>query len=308
MINTQYLIPAQNTAPDSYASDTLADGCNKNAQPAKVMPEMEPRRLMDPIPPVSCSSNTLTRSKTMSLISNLTSSFQRSTSSFTLTTSRSMSFSNRQAHSPNKINGSSSYACPSPDDPADPREVSNTMPSSYWTGRYVALHDRFNTEFMNIEVLNIPDNQALSLALAGKESNNEDDMTKESKCASTVRKAAQVDERHLRHKLGTDNAAAGPGSEKTAKRVFVYLNSLCVTEEARKSLWAFQQAYARQIVCAALLPIGGTMVAKEGVLARAGRLFGGGNKSGFGLGRSRRNSVAPLPLGGGDVSAASCSS
>ena len=58
--------------------------------------------------------------------------------------------------------------------------------------------------------------------------------------------------------------------------------------EARKSLKAFQQSYARRFDCEALLPAGGCMVDREpggGFIAKAGRLFsGGGRKSSFGVG------------------------
>lgn len=270
------------------------------------MPEEHPHRLMGPTQQVPRQLNTLSKSKTMSMISNLTSTIQRSTSSFTLTTSRSMSLSNRQASSPNSRNESSSNACSSPDNLADPREVSKTMPTPYWTGRYVALHDRFDSEFMNMEVLNTPDSHTISQVLVDDEYQYKDATSKGKgrMTTSISHHGTQADRGHQNYVFSVGNAVIAPDSERTAKRVFVYLDSLCVTEEARKSLWAFQQAYARQILCEALLPLGGTMVAKESVLTRASRLFGGGNKSSFNLGRNRRNSAAPVVSKGRGGSAA----
>lgn len=78
------------------------------------------------------------------------------------------------------------------------------------------------------------------------------------------------------------------GEERLSKRVFTHLEALCMTNEARKSLKAFQQAYARKFACEALLPLGGCMVDREpGFIAKAGRLFSGGRKSSFGVARRR---------------------
>jgi len=74
-----------------------------------------------------------------------------------------------------------------------------------------------------------------------------------------------------------------------------------VTHEARKSLKAFQQAYARVFACEALLPVGGCMVDREqGFIVKAGRLFSGGRESSFG-GMPRRRSI--LSMGFADENA-----
>ena len=61
------------------------------------------------------------------------------------------------------------------------------------------------------------------------------------------------------------------------KRVFIHLESLCVTDEARRSLHAWQQEYARCNKRPALLPRGGTMEDTRGLVSR---LFGA-RKSGI---------------------------
>jgi hypothetical protein len=94
------------------------------------------------------------------------------------------------------------------------------------------------------------------------------------------------------HPTAYDQSEYQRAEEKLAKRVFVHLEALCLTNEARKSLKSFQQAYARHIDCEALLPIGGCMVDKESVLVRAGRLLANGRKSSFGL--VRKASVGVL--------------
>ncbi|KAK3316501.1 hypothetical protein B0H66DRAFT_592684 [Apodospora peruviana] len=61
--------------------------------------------------------------------------------------------------------------------------------------------------------------------------------------------------------------------EKRARRVFRHLASVSTTEEARRSLWAFQQAYARKAHKAALLPPGGTMEDPKRRSRLSGRFF-----------------------------------
>lgn len=46
---------------------------------------------------------------------------------------------------------------------------------------------------------------------------------------------------------------------RRCKRVFYTLQSLCVTAEAKNSLWGFQLRFARERKMEAVLPDGGTM-------------------------------------------------
>ncbi len=55
------------------------------------------------------------------------------------------------------------------------------------------------------------------------------------------------------------NAAALTDDELRCKRIFAYLESQCATDEARRSMHAWQQEYARRTKREALLPMGGTM-------------------------------------------------
>ncbi|TLD28349.1 hypothetical protein PspLS_03917 [Pyricularia sp. CBS 133598] len=54
-------------------------------------------------------------------------------------------------------------------------------------------------------------------------------------------------------------AALLEDEENRCRRIFLHLESLCVTREARTSLHAFQQLYARKMRRPGLLPDGGTM-------------------------------------------------
>jgi hypothetical protein len=56
------------------------------------------------------------------------------------------------------------------------------------------------------------------------------------------------------------------------KHVFRDLEALCVTTEAKKSLWEWQLTYARQEKIEALLPTGGRMSeVRGGWVSRMGR-------------------------------------
>jgi hypothetical protein len=135
------------------------------------------------------------------------------------------------------------------------------MPTSYWLGRFQALHDRFQAENLTPDFLDSP---------------------------------------NLRHLMREQGEVLDPGGtecvspcrveERVSKRVFAHLEVLCVSHEARKSLKAFQQAYARKFECESLLPHGGCMVDREpGFISKAGRLFSGGRMSSFGI--TRRKSM-----------------
>ena len=64
--------------------------------------------------------------------------------------------------------------------------------------------------------------------------------------------------------------------EQRTVRVFADLESWCVTEPARQSLWAFQLSYARQKNWPSVLPEGGRMVEKTSMFASLGRKGGKG--------------------------------
>jgi len=136
------------------------------------------------------------------------------------------------------------------------------MPTTYWLGRYLALHDRFRNDYLRPSLLSSPSKRAYWT------STPDDSPSTESEPSSSSR-----------------------GEERLSKRVFTHLDALCITSEARKSLKAFQQAYARKFDCEALLPLGGCMVDREqGFIARAGRLFSSGGGGGGSGGGERKSS------------------
>lgn len=224
-------------------------------------------RLLGPIHPGGGTPNQnttprgLTKSRTMSVLSTLTSSFSKS--SLTLSTSRSNlhdSYTN-----PNRVTSN-----PLPTFTTNVRQISTAQPPSYWVGRYVALHDRFRSEILTPTYLD-----SSKLRTWCQEAPDVPDDFPEDQPYPTLHDQTEYER----------------DAEKLARRVFVHLEALCLTNEARKSLKAFQQAYARQVDCEALLPIGGCMVDKESVLVRAGRMLANRRKSSNGLVRKASVSV-----------------
>ncbi|PTD05351.1 hypothetical protein FCULG_00001975 [Fusarium culmorum] len=148
-----------------------------------------------------------------------------------------------------------------------PDQITSSQPSAYWSGRFVSLHDRFLTE----------------------EFSTEDAMSKDSSSDNTFRAFAMKTDRaavnsrptHLSHSTTTSaltNLTVTKPRNKTSTqdarclRVFHHLENLCITIEARRSLLAWQQTYARRMNKPNLLPQGGSMEHKS----LMGRIFSGG--------------------------------
>ncbi|KAF5981355.1 hypothetical protein FCOIX_4250 [Fusarium coicis] len=147
----------------------------------------------------------------------------------------------------------------------DPSHITTSQPSAYWSGRFVSLHDRF---------------------LAEEYSNGEASAWGSSPghpfqyCAMTTDRVA-VNSRptHLSHSTTTSALTSLTGTKprtppcsKDARclRIFQHLESLCTTGEARRSLVAWQQSYARRVGKPQLLPQGGRMEDKS----LMGKIFG----------------------------------
>ena len=70
--------------------------------------------------------------------------------------------------------------------------------------------------------------------------------------------------------------------ERRTKKVLLHLEALCITNEAKKSLWEWQLEFARQAGNEKFLPTGGKMVdERAGWVSRVGRALSGGMSSGW---------------------------
>jgi hypothetical protein len=128
-------------------------------------------------------------------------------------------------------------------------QVSHHVPSSYWSGRFTALRDRYRGEVLDSPFLEIQKSKVYDV---GPEEE-------------------------------TELTPFTRDEEKLGKRVFLHLEALCLTIEAKASLWRFQQDYARLVNCDALLPVGGSMSSKSNFMAKARRMLPGGRKTGHGV-------------------------
>ncbi|KAH6992010.1 hypothetical protein EDB82DRAFT_494921 [Fusarium venenatum] len=169
---------------------------------------------------------------------------------------------------------------------ANPNSITTSQPSAYWSGRFVSLHDRFLAEdFSNDDGVSSvsSDNGFQTFAM------------------KTDRVAVNSRPTHLSHSTTTSALTTLSGtkprnkpSNKDARclRVFQHLESLCTTAEARRSLLAWQQTYARRMKKPQLLPHSGSMEHKS----LMGRIFSGGKGTSSGGRRSLPAVSAPSGL------------
>ncbi|PSR78561.1 hypothetical protein BD289DRAFT_456205 [Coniella lustricola] len=148
--------------------------------------------------------------------------------------------------------------------PRDPCLIYEAQPSAYWSGRFMAVCDRFRSE-------NLGDHHMDSLMeahsdwvhrankrsiLADKQKTRHGRSTIHIPPSTTAATVLQQSDRRI-----TDNNFARPNAselvdddDERCKRVFQHLETLCATPEARKSLWSWQQDYARKTGQKKLMP------------------------------------------------------
>ncbi|KAK3492631.1 uncharacterized protein B0T23DRAFT_317099 [Neurospora hispaniola] len=110
---------------------------------------------------------------------------------------------------------------------------------------------------------------------------------------SESRAKAQKEREAMLRRVTVADATALTDDDNRCRRVFVHLEACCVTDEARNSLYAWQQDYARRTQREVLLPKGGTMHGPRGF---KNSVFG---RSLFGSRRSRGS--LPAGSGGGSI-------
>ncbi|KAL7622575.1 hypothetical protein AAE478_008082 [Parahypoxylon ruwenzoriense] len=263
------------------------------------------------------------KSRTMNVLSNLTAPFSRTSSlaSFARSESRHASGSSAAtsnvaappAVARNTAAGASTQNLNSAMPPSfnGIRLIHTAQSSAYWTGRFMALQDKFQVEKL------LPGNlttlvgghaeQSSTPAATGGRPQISLPISHTTACLSSSAATPRMLQRQQQplmpkqnqHARSNSTASATspltskPGSSAEAaallldedncsKRAFLHLEALCTTNEARKSLHAWQQNYARRMGKENLLPKGGTMEDKE--KGWVGRLFSGGSygkKSGY---------------------------
>ncbi|KAI1128348.1 hypothetical protein F5Y10DRAFT_277495 [Nemania abortiva] len=267
------------------------------------------------------------RSRTLNVFSNLTASISRtSLGQLTSTDSRRTSTSSKGAPYTNTqwTSSASSQALSNPTaELVSPWQIHTAQSSAYWTGRFIALQDRFQSEALTPDNLTmlvhahaerslIPVAQP-SLASSATMSCITPATTKPNLKPTRIATISTSPSKVLpkrQQKAGplaappklsqstTTVASALPSydaaaallvdEDRRARRIFLHLDALCATGEARTSLRQWQQSYARRMGKESLLPEGGTMQARTRELTWVGRLLVGG-----GGGHLRRGSLGP---------------
>ncbi|RKF60429.1 hypothetical protein OnM2_051015 [Erysiphe neolycopersici] len=121
------------------------------------------------------------------------------------------------------------------------RQIYTTKPNSFWCGRFTALHDRFHNDMLETLVI---DRKTYTRF--------QDGTLPSSRTVSTLNDSDSPETTAGLQYLNDEET-------RRCKKSFIHLGALCVTDEAKKSLWNFQLAYARSQGKKQLLPIGGQM-------------------------------------------------
>ncbi|KAG5983010.1 hypothetical protein E4U55_000962 [Claviceps digitariae] len=135
----------------------------------------------------------------------------------------------------------------------DTRQIDAAQSSEYWSGRFMALQDRFLSENL--------DEDSLSLY-----SSRVDNQWREPKIAELAHQSLTSSGNRLTYLAPSNTTSAlttitynprrrlDEEDDDRCARIFSHLDALCSTDEARKSLRLWQQSYARRVGCPKLLP------------------------------------------------------
>ncbi|KAH6605942.1 hypothetical protein Trco_005095 [Trichoderma cornu-damae] len=234
-----------------------------------------------PDPPTPRLVSKLPKSRTMNTLHDLKTSISRpslavrsiNTSAFSSTPSKmppSFTGTNATRSNSSKVDmpqpSAISLAKPVPSyTPQSPSmRVSTAQSSAYWSGRFVALHDRFSSENLAADARESRQSLADSFSALPKSPYSSLYQRASHLPTSTTTSA-------LRSLMTSSNSSSMNEEDARCRRVFGYLDSLCITDEARRSLHIWQQAYARRHGRPSLLPEGGSMEEKS-IMAK---IFGG---------------------------------
>jgi hypothetical protein len=127
----------------------------------------------------------------------------------------------------------------------NPRCIYTSQPHAYWAGRFTSLHDQYHSQMLHTTI-----NDEKLLQSFVRPPNN----------PKKVRQKDVVSENVIQAQTSEPPISAIESDEvRRCKRVFYTLQSLCVTVEAKRSLWGFQLRFARERKMEACLPDGATM-------------------------------------------------
>ncbi|OTA59719.1 hypothetical protein K449DRAFT_385036 [Hypoxylon sp. EC38] len=165
-------------------------------------------------------------------------------------------------------------------DPNDPRLILTAQSLRYWTGRYMSLRDKFMNEILepsNLKAILDADAERNMATAASKPPT-----TNSAETGLTTSSTMAFFPQRPDASASTKTADNLTDEDKRDQRIFAQLEALCTTDEARESLYEFQEAYARCHRKEWLLPRGGTLDPKGKGKGWVGRMFSGEKKKGSG--------------------------
>ncbi|KAJ4409208.1 hypothetical protein N0V82_009523 [Gnomoniopsis sp. IMI 355080] len=150
----------------------------------------------------------------------------------------------------------------------DPCFIYESQPSAYWTGRFMSLHDKFQSEALTPRNM-----QTLIFAHSSRNKDMNDQRNRQSQPldirytryntrlppSATSAAILQQTSGNMAGAIAQSDAALLLDDDERCKRVFVHLEAFCATDEARTSLRTWQQEFARKTGRKKLLPKGGVM-------------------------------------------------
>ncbi|KAI2609920.1 uncharacterized protein GGS25DRAFT_486791 [Hypoxylon fragiforme] len=251
-------------------------------------------RLAPPSKAKSTKSSNIPKSNTMGVFSNLAASLSRtSLSSFGRRESRQTSAASATAskHSDSEASSTSGrpvISAPMPSDVQLPpvqllslddyRFVNTARDLKYWSGRFHALQSRFQNEQLTADNL-------ATIVAASRTHSQVPESSKQQKSKNTAGFPTSFTMASMAAPTSSGAAASAAAKVEAATfltdddnrlhRIFLHLEAQCTTNEARESLRAFQQHYARLYQKPGLLPQGGTMDDKPAGLMEKLRTSGG---------------------------------
>lgn len=243
----------------------------------------------------------LPKSRTMSVLHDLKATISRPS----LTTARSIrsrdfdSFSSRKTSNssttsffpqssskirlprPSLTSLAQSSTSSSPELPS-PLHIATAQPSAYWSGRFMALHDRFAAEAL------LSDSECTlmtaSTELYVQKASTPDHPKAKSNSDRPTHLSHSTTTSALTNTPLTSYSSSSTNEDARCRRAFLYLETLCTTIEAKNSLHDWQQSYARRNGRPDLLPQGGSIEGR-GIMSR---IFGTGAR------KNDRRSVSAL--------------
>ncbi|KAI0505196.1 hypothetical protein F5B22DRAFT_661744 [Xylaria bambusicola] len=238
-------------------------------------PHLAPK-LASPTKKTTKSRLSISKSRTFNALSNLTATISRtSLGQLTGNESRGTSISSKKSGgkdpppytSSQSTSSTSSQALPSPGlNAPGPGQIHTAQSSAYWAGRFMALQDRFQSETLQSENLTALANAHAERSMIGSIQPNNLSYSATTNCITPATcpktTTSRVPPPKFRRSTTTNNmkhttalpipprsshetaAAQLAAEDARCQRIFAYLESLCVTSEARGSLRHWQKCYA----------------------------------------------------------------